>query len=90
MVHTAGAVKAAVASLDGLVNLVRAGVIVDLPQTKAHEGHVKTTVQLDGRSSHFSWMMNRPLAGYQCSSSESRGMSQGPKEERHTQLQCQE
>lgn len=50
---TAGAVKAAVAGLDSLVDVIGAGVVADLPQTKAHEGHVVAAVQLDGRGNHF-------------------------------------
>lgn len=63
LIHTAGAVKAAVAGLDGFVDLVGAGVIVDLPQTKAHKGHVIAAVQLDGRSSHFVSMLRRASGG---------------------------
>ena len=50
---TACAVEQTVTSLDGAVDLVGAGVVVHLPQTEAHEGHVKATAQLNGRGSHF-------------------------------------
>jgi hypothetical protein len=32
--------------------LVGAGVIVDFPETEAHEGHLVAVVQLDGRGNH--------------------------------------
>lgn len=51
--HTASSVEKTVASLDGCVDLVCASVVVDFPQTKAHEGHVITTVELDDGRSHF-------------------------------------
>lgn len=41
---TAGAVKQTVSFLDGVVDLVRAGVVVHLPETEAHEGHVVAAV----------------------------------------------
>lgn len=41
---TAGAVKQTVSFLDGLVDLVSAGVVVHLPETEAHEGHVVAAV----------------------------------------------
>lgn len=52
-VLTTGTIEQAVASLDGVVDLVSASVVVDLPQAKAHEGHLVAAVQLDGRSRHF-------------------------------------
>lgn len=52
-IHTASSVKKTVASLDGCINLVCASVVVDFPQTKAHEGHVITTVELDDGGRHF-------------------------------------
>lgn len=49
---TAGAVEETVTSLDGMVDLVGASLVVDLPEAKAHEGHVITAVELDGWGSH--------------------------------------
>lgn len=51
--HTAGAVKETVTGLDGLVDLVGAGVVVDLPEAEAHEGHFVAGAKLNGRSRHF-------------------------------------
>lgn len=51
-VCTAGAVEETVAGLDGVVDLNGAGVIVDFPETEAHEGHLIAVVQLDGRGNH--------------------------------------
>jgi hypothetical protein len=51
-IRTASAVKQTVASLDGVVDGVGAGLVGDLPQTKAHDGHVVAAVELDGRRSH--------------------------------------
>ena len=46
-IHTACTVKQAIASFDGIVDLVGAGVVVDLPATEADEGHVVATVEFD-------------------------------------------
>jgi hypothetical protein len=35
-----------------MVDLVGASLVVDLPEAKAHEGHVITAVELDGWGSH--------------------------------------
>jgi DNA-binding transcriptional LysR family regulator len=51
--RTASAVKQTVSSLDGLVDLVSAGVVVHLPEAKAHDGHVIATAELDSGSSHL-------------------------------------
>ena len=45
--RTAGAVKEAVAGLDGVVDLVGAGVVVDLPQAEADERHLLAIVEGD-------------------------------------------
>lgn len=45
--HTASAVKQTVTSLDGVVDSVGASVVVDLPETEAHEGHFIAVVKLD-------------------------------------------
>lgn len=50
-VRTACAVEETVASLDGVVDGV-GSVVLDLPETKAHEGHLIAAVELDGRGSH--------------------------------------
>jgi hypothetical protein len=42
--HTAGPIKQAIARLDGVVDLISAGIVVHLPQTEPHEGHLKATV----------------------------------------------
>ena len=49
---TACAVKETVARLNGIVDLVGARIIVDLPQAKTNNGHLVAAVQLDVRSSH--------------------------------------
>lgn len=49
---TTGTIEQAVTSLDSAVDLVRAGVVVDLPQAKAHEGHFVAAAQLDNRRRH--------------------------------------
>jgi hypothetical protein len=49
---TAGTVEAPVTGLDGVVDLVGASVVVDLPQAEAHEGHLEAAVQRDGGSNH--------------------------------------
>jgi hypothetical protein len=46
------AVKEAVAGLDGVVDLVGAGVVVDLPKTEAHQGHLAAVVQLNSGRRH--------------------------------------
>lgn len=46
-------VEQAVASLDGVVNLVGAGVVVDLPQTEADDRHFTAIVELDVGYGHF-------------------------------------
>jgi hypothetical protein len=51
--RTACAVEQTVPGLDGLVNLISAGVVVHLPEAKAHDGHAIATTKLDGRSSHL-------------------------------------
>jgi hypothetical protein len=50
--RTAGTIEETVASLDGVVDLVGTGVVVDLPETEAHEGHLKAAVKLDVRDRH--------------------------------------
>jgi len=50
----AGAVKQTVASLDGVVDLVGAGVVVHLPKTEANEGHLAAIVELDSGGRHGS------------------------------------
>lgn len=52
---TAGAVKQTVSGLDGLVDGVGGNVVVNLPQTEAHLGHVKAAVQLDVGDGHDEW-----------------------------------
>ena len=37
---TKGSVEKAVASLDGVVDGIRAGLVVDLPETEANDGHL--------------------------------------------------
>jgi hypothetical protein len=44
---TAGAVEETVSSLDSCIHLVCAGLVGDLPQAEAHEGHVEAAVQFD-------------------------------------------
>lgn len=63
---TASTVKKTVASLDSCINLVCASLVVDFPQTKAHEGHVITTVELDDGGRHFDSMYSllECLTGY--------------------------
>jgi len=51
-VLTAGAIEQTVTGLNGVVNLVCAGVVVHLPQTEAHEGHLKAAAELNGGGSH--------------------------------------
>jgi hypothetical protein len=43
--HTTGAIKQSVTSLDGIVHSIRAGGVVDLPQTEANLGHLVAIVQ---------------------------------------------
>lgn len=50
----ASAVKETVSSLDGVVNLVGAGVVVHLPKTEANEGHLAAIVKLDSGGGHGS------------------------------------
>jgi len=50
----AGAVKETVASLDGVVDLISAGVVVHLPKTEANERHLTAIVKLDSGSRHGS------------------------------------
>lgn len=50
----AGAVKQTVASLDGVVDLIGAGVVVDLPQAETDERHLAAIVELDGGRRHGS------------------------------------
>lgn len=51
---TASAIEQTVTSLDSVVNLVRASVICDLPETETDTGHVIAAVKLDSsRSRHF-------------------------------------
>jgi hypothetical protein len=45
--HTTGAIEQAVSSFDSIVDGVRAGVVVNLPQTKADLGHLVAIVQRD-------------------------------------------
>ena len=52
---TAGAVEETVSLLDGMIDLVCAGVVVHLPETKAHKGHVVAAAELDGRGGHCDW-----------------------------------
>lgn len=54
--HTASTIEETVASLDSVVDLVSAGVVVDLPEAKAHYGHVIAAVQLNGGGRHVGWM----------------------------------
>lgn len=44
---TCCAVEETVPALDGVVDLVGAGVVVDLPQAEAYDRHLMTAVQLD-------------------------------------------
>jgi hypothetical protein len=48
------AVKEAVAGLDGVVDLVGAGVVVDLPETETDKRHLAAIVKLDGGRRHGS------------------------------------
>jgi nicotinamide mononucleotide (NMN) deamidase PncC len=50
---TTGTIEQTITSLDGVVHLVSAGVVVDLPQAEAHEGHFVAAAQLDDRRRHF-------------------------------------
>lgn len=45
--RTAGTVEQTVSGFDGLVDLVCAGVIVHLPETEAHNGHIISAVKFD-------------------------------------------
>lgn len=55
--RTASAVEETVSGLDSVVDLVSAGLVGDLPEAKAHKGHVIAAVQLDGGSGHGGWIM---------------------------------
>jgi hypothetical protein len=50
---TTSTIEQTVTSLDSLVDLVGASVVVDLPQTEAHDGHLVAAVQLDSGRNHF-------------------------------------
>ena len=43
--HTTGTIKQSVSSLDGVVDGIRAGGVVDFPQTEAYLGHLVAIVQ---------------------------------------------
>jgi hypothetical protein len=47
-------VKETVSSLDGVVNLVGASVVVDLPEAEADERHLAAIVEFDGGRRHGS------------------------------------
>jgi hypothetical protein len=53
-IHTASSIKQPVSSLDGIVDSVRASIVVDLPQTETDLGHFVTIVQsnVGGVNSH--------------------------------------
>jgi hypothetical protein len=50
----ASTIKETVSSLDGVVNLVGASVVVDLPEAEADERHLAAVVELDGGGRHGS------------------------------------
>lgn len=52
MLRTASTVKETVSNLDGVVDRVGASVVVDLPQTEAHDGHIIAATQLDVGGRH--------------------------------------
>ena len=68
--RTAGTVKKAVAALDGIVDLVGAGVVVHLPQTEADKGHVMAAVELDRWSTHAGVCSEKNRASVCCNGSE--------------------
>ena len=57
--HTGGTVKETITHLDGIVDLIRAGVILDLPQSKADQGHFMAVVQFDSGSRHGGGMKSQ-------------------------------
>ena len=50
---TTGTVKESVARLDGVVDSVGTGGIVDLPETETNERHLAAVVELNSWGNHF-------------------------------------
>ncbi len=51
--RTTGTVEQTVSGFDGLVDLIRAGVIIHFPEAEAHNGHIVSTVKFNCGSCHF-------------------------------------
>lgn len=49
-------IEKAVACFDSIVNLFGTGIVVDLPEAKADDGHLLAIVEFDGGRRHIDWL----------------------------------
>ncbi len=56
MRRTACTIEETVACFDSVIDLFSAGIVVDLPEAKADDGHLLAIVEFDDGRRHIGWL----------------------------------